>query len=66
VVLGGGEAFCGDAASSFLLWAGTRYCAVFMTDMDPFAAPAGRVRLHLTLASYERSRLRAPRVPPAP
>jgi len=34
VVLDGGEAFCGDAASSFLLWAGTRYCAVFMTDMD--------------------------------
>lgn len=34
VVLDSGEAFCGDAAASFLLWAGTRYCTVFMTDMD--------------------------------
>ena len=34
IVLDSGEAFCGDAAASFLLWAGTRYCTVFMTDMD--------------------------------
>ena len=33
-VLDTGETFCGDAAASFLLWAGTRYCTVFMTDMD--------------------------------
>jgi glyoxylase-like metal-dependent hydrolase (beta-lactamase superfamily II) len=33
VVLDTGEAFCGDAAASFLLWAGTKYCTVFMTDM---------------------------------
>ncbi len=34
IVLDSGEAFCGDAASSFLLWAGTHYCTVFMTDME--------------------------------
>jgi glyoxylase-like metal-dependent hydrolase (beta-lactamase superfamily II) len=34
VVLETGEAFCGDAAANFLLWAGTRYCTVFMTDMN--------------------------------
>ncbi len=34
IVLDTGEAFCGDAASSFLLWAGTQYCTLFMTDMD--------------------------------
>jgi hypothetical protein len=34
VVLESGEAFCGDAAASFLLLAGTRYCTVFMTDMN--------------------------------
>ncbi len=34
IVLDTGEAFCGDAAGNFLLWAGTRYCTVFMTDMD--------------------------------
>jgi glyoxylase-like metal-dependent hydrolase (beta-lactamase superfamily II) len=34
IVLDTGEAFCGDAASSFLLWAGTRYCTLFMSDMD--------------------------------
>lgn len=34
IVLDHGEAFCGDAAASFLLWAGTHYCTVFMTDME--------------------------------
>ena len=34
IILDTGEAFCGDAAASFLLWAGTRYCTVFMTDME--------------------------------
>ncbi|HEX2998526.1 MAG TPA: MBL fold metallo-hydrolase [Anaerolineales bacterium] len=34
LVLDNGDVFCGDAAASFLLWAGTRYCTVFMTDMD--------------------------------
>lgn len=34
VVLDNGDTFCGDAAANFLLWAGTRYCTVFMTDMD--------------------------------
>jgi len=34
IVLDSGEAFCGDAAASFLLWAGTHYCTVFMTDME--------------------------------
>lgn len=34
IVLDTGEAFCGDAAANFLLWAGTHYCTVFMTDMD--------------------------------
>jgi glyoxylase-like metal-dependent hydrolase (beta-lactamase superfamily II) len=34
IVLDNGEAFCGDSAANFLLWAGTRYCTVFMTDMD--------------------------------
>lgn len=34
VVLDGGEVFCGDAAASFPLFAGIKYCPVFMTDMD--------------------------------
>jgi glyoxylase-like metal-dependent hydrolase (beta-lactamase superfamily II) len=34
LVLDNGDVFCGDAAASFLLWAGTCYCTVFMTDMD--------------------------------
>jgi glyoxylase-like metal-dependent hydrolase (beta-lactamase superfamily II) len=34
LVLETGEAFCGDAAANFLVWAGTRYCTVFMTDME--------------------------------
>jgi glyoxylase-like metal-dependent hydrolase (beta-lactamase superfamily II) len=34
MILDTGETFCGDAAASFLLWAGTRYCTVFMTDME--------------------------------
>ncbi len=34
ILLDTGDAFCGDAAGSFLLWAGTKYCTVFMTDMD--------------------------------
>jgi glyoxylase-like metal-dependent hydrolase (beta-lactamase superfamily II) len=34
LVLDSGDAFCGDAAASFLLWAGTHYCTVFMTAMD--------------------------------
>jgi glyoxylase-like metal-dependent hydrolase (beta-lactamase superfamily II) len=34
IVLDSGEAFCGDAAANFLQWAGTRYCTVFMTNMD--------------------------------
>jgi glyoxylase-like metal-dependent hydrolase (beta-lactamase superfamily II) len=34
LVLDSGEAFCGDAAANFLNWAGTRNCAVFMTDME--------------------------------
>lgn len=34
IVLDTGDAFCGDLAASFLLWAGTNYCTVFMTDMD--------------------------------
>jgi glyoxylase-like metal-dependent hydrolase (beta-lactamase superfamily II) len=34
IALDSGEVFCGDAAASFLLWAGTHYCPVFMTDMD--------------------------------
>ncbi len=34
VVLDSGETFCGDAAANFLQWAGTRYCTVFMTDME--------------------------------
>jgi glyoxylase-like metal-dependent hydrolase (beta-lactamase superfamily II) len=29
-----GEAYCGDAAADMLRWAGTRYCTVFMTDME--------------------------------
>jgi hypothetical protein len=37
VVLESGEAFCGDAAG-FLLLAGTRYCTVFMTDMNVHTA----------------------------
>jgi glyoxylase-like metal-dependent hydrolase (beta-lactamase superfamily II) len=34
LLLKSGEVFCGDAAASFPLWLGTRYCTVFMTDMD--------------------------------
>jgi glyoxylase-like metal-dependent hydrolase (beta-lactamase superfamily II) len=34
IVLDSGEVFCGDAAASFPLWAGIKYCAVFMTDME--------------------------------
>ncbi len=34
IVLDSGEAFCGDAAASLFLWAGTHYCTVFMTDME--------------------------------
>ena len=34
IVLDTGDAFCGDSAANFLLWAGTNYCTVFMTDMD--------------------------------
>ena len=34
ILLDSGEAFCGDAAANFLVWAGTCYCTVFMTDMD--------------------------------
>jgi glyoxylase-like metal-dependent hydrolase (beta-lactamase superfamily II) len=34
IALDTGEVFCGDAAANFLLWAGTRYCTVFMTDME--------------------------------
>ncbi len=34
IALDTGEVFCGDAAASFLLWAGTHYCTVFMTDME--------------------------------
>ncbi len=34
VVLDTGETFCGDAAANFILWAGTQYCTVFMTDME--------------------------------
>jgi glyoxylase-like metal-dependent hydrolase (beta-lactamase superfamily II) len=33
IVLDTGDVFCGDAAANFLLWAGTRYCTVFMTEM---------------------------------
>ena len=29
-----GVTLCGDAAAGFLLWAGTKYCTVFMTDME--------------------------------
>ena len=29
-----GQVFCGDMASSFLLWAGVKYCTLFMTDLD--------------------------------
>lgn len=34
LVLDSGEVFCGDAAASMLLFAGSRYCPVFMTDME--------------------------------
>ncbi len=34
LILDRGEVFCGDAAASMLLFAGTRYCTVFMTDME--------------------------------
>ncbi len=34
IVLDTGEVFCGDAAGNFLLWAGTKYCTIFMTDME--------------------------------
>lgn len=33
VLLDTGEVFCGDAAASFLLIAGIKYCTVFMTNM---------------------------------
>jgi glyoxylase-like metal-dependent hydrolase (beta-lactamase superfamily II) len=33
-VLDSGAAFCGDAAADMLRWAGTKYCTVFMTDME--------------------------------
>ena len=33
IVLDDGATFCGDAAASFPLWAGIKYCAIFMTDM---------------------------------
>jgi len=34
LMLDSGEVFCGDAAASFPLFAGIKYCPVFMTDMD--------------------------------
>jgi glyoxylase-like metal-dependent hydrolase (beta-lactamase superfamily II) len=34
IVLDNGDTFCGDAAASFLLPFGTRYCTVFMTNME--------------------------------
>lgn len=34
VVLDTGEVFCGDAAASFPLIAGIKYCTVFMTNME--------------------------------
>lgn len=34
MVLDSGEAYCGDAAASFLLAFGTHYCTVFMTNME--------------------------------
>lgn len=34
IVLDNGDTFCGDAAASFLLAVGTRYCTVFMTNME--------------------------------
>lgn len=34
IVLDNGDAFCGDAASSFLLPFGTRYATLFMTNME--------------------------------
>jgi len=34
IVLDNGYAFCGDVAASFLLALGTRYCTVFMTNME--------------------------------
>lgn len=34
IVLDNGDAFCGDAAASFLLAFGTHYCTVFMTNME--------------------------------
>jgi len=34
LVLDTGETFCGDAAADMFRWAGTKYCTVFMTDME--------------------------------
>ena len=36
VLLDDGTLFCGDAAMSWLLWAGTNYCTLFITDMVEF------------------------------
>lgn len=34
LVMDNGICFCGDAAANFLLWAGTKYNTVFMTNME--------------------------------
>lgn len=34
LLLESGETFCGDAAASILLFAGSHYCTVFMTNME--------------------------------
>lgn len=34
LVLEDGAVFCGDAAANMLLFAGSHYCTVFMTDME--------------------------------
>lgn len=36
VVLDSGEVFCGDAAMSWPLWAGIKYCTIFITDIEAF------------------------------
>ncbi|MEW6623047.1 MAG: MBL fold metallo-hydrolase [Bacillota bacterium] len=36
VVLDNGVVLCGDAAMSWPLWAGIRYCAIFVTDIDKY------------------------------
>ena len=33
LLLDDGSCFCGDAATSFALWLGTRYCCFYITDM---------------------------------